>query len=46
MKQLLLALAVLGATAALAADAPLRNPIETPFTGFKAVVDDGLAPKS
>ena len=41
MKQLLLALAVLGATAALAADAPLRSPIEIPFTGFKAVVDDG-----
>jgi hypothetical protein len=41
MKQLLMALAVLAASAALAADAPLRNPIEIPFTGFKAVVDDG-----
>ena len=41
MKQLLMALAVLATTAALAADAPLRNPIEIPFTGFKAVVDDG-----
>jgi hypothetical protein len=40
MKSLLLALAVL-APAALAADAPLRNPIEVPFIGFKAVLDDG-----
>ena len=41
MKQLLLALTVLAATAALAADAPLRNPLEIPYTGFKAVIDDG-----
>jgi opacity protein-like surface antigen len=41
MKQLLLALAVLAAPAAIAADAPLRNPIEVPYIGFKAVVDDG-----
>jgi hypothetical protein len=41
MKQLLMALAVLATTAALAADAPLRSPIEIPFTDFKAVVDDG-----
>ncbi|MFI5350764.1 MAG: hypothetical protein ACHQ2Z_14550 [Elusimicrobiota bacterium] len=42
MKQLILALAVLAAPAAVAApDAPLRNPIEVPFIGFKAVVDDG-----
>ena len=40
MKSLLLALAVL-APAALAADAPLRSPIEVPFIGFKAVLDDG-----
>lgn len=40
MKSLLLALAVL-APAALAADAPMRNPIEVPFIGFKAVLDDG-----
>jgi hypothetical protein len=40
MKYLLLALAIL-APAALAADAPLRNPIETQFTGYKAVVTDG-----
>jgi len=40
MKSLLLALAVL-APAALAADAPLRNPIEVPYIGFKAVLNDG-----
>ena len=40
MKSLLLAFAVL-APAAFAADAPLRNPIEVPFIGFKAVLDDG-----
>ena len=41
MKQLLLASAVLAASAAIAADAPLRNPIEVAYIGFKAVVDDG-----
>ena len=41
MKQLLLALAVLAAPAAIAADAPLRSPIEVAYVGFKAVVDDG-----
>lgn len=40
MKSLLLALAFL-APAALAADAPLRNPIEVSQIGFKAVLDDG-----
>ena len=41
MKQLLLALAVLAAPAAIAADAPLRNPIEVTYIGFKAAVEDG-----
>jgi hypothetical protein len=41
MKNILLALAVLAAPAAIAADAPLRNPIEVPYIGFKAVLDDG-----
>jgi hypothetical protein len=41
MRKLLLALAVLAAPAAIAADAPFRNPIEVPYIGFKAVVDDG-----
>ena len=41
MKRFLLALAVLAASAALAADVPLRSPIEVPYIGFKAVVDDG-----
>jgi hypothetical protein len=41
MKRTFLALAVLAATAAIAADAPLRTPIEVAYIGFKAVVDDG-----
>jgi hypothetical protein len=41
MRQLLLALALLAAPAAIAADPPLRNPIEVPYTGFKAVINDG-----
>ncbi|MFI5362173.1 MAG: hypothetical protein ACHQ49_09410 [Elusimicrobiota bacterium] len=41
MNRLLLALAVLSAPSALAADAPLRNPIEIPYVGFKAVLNDG-----
>ena len=40
MKSLLLALAIL-APAALAADVPLRKPIEVSYVGFKAVLDDG-----
>lgn len=41
MNKLLLALAVLAAPAALASDVPLRNPIEVPYVGFKAVLNDG-----
>lgn len=41
MKQLLLAVAVLLAPAALAKDPPLRAPIEVSYIGFKAVVNDG-----
>lgn len=40
MKYLILALALL-APAALAADVPLRNPIEVPYIGFNAVLNDG-----
>ena len=42
MRKLSLALALLIAPAALiAADAPLRNPIEVEYIGFKAVLNDG-----
>jgi hypothetical protein len=41
MKRFLLALTVLAAPAALAADAPLRSPIEVKYIDFKAVVNDG-----
>ena len=42
MRKLLLALALLIAPAAIiAADAPLRNPIEVPYIDFKAVINDG-----
>jgi hypothetical protein len=34
-------MAVLAAPAAIAADAPLRNPIEVPYVGFKSIVKDG-----
>jgi hypothetical protein len=41
MKKYLLLLIVLAAPAALAGDPALRKPIEVPYTGFKAVLDDG-----
>jgi hypothetical protein len=41
MRHLFLALAVLAAPAAIASDAPFRNPIEVQFIGFKAVLNDG-----